>query len=124
MRSLEQFYDLIESTFHHFDPEPLDQKVLQQRKALHELPMEFWERFLVLQFQDPKIQMKFPYLWDRFEYCLNKSVNPKKKFEPKPRSAYFDDGVAQSQTGTVIVTSDYLSSPHQTTPPSQSDVGE
>ena len=84
------------SFFHHFDPKPLDQKMLQQWKALHELPMEFWECFHVLQFQAPKSQMKFPYLWDRFEYCLNNSVNPKKKFEPKPCLAYFSDGAAQS----------------------------
>ena len=41
MHSLEQFCDLIESTFHHFDREPLDQKMLQW-KAPHESPMNFW----------------------------------------------------------------------------------
>jgi len=39
-------------------------------------------------------------------------------------SAYFGDGVAQSQMDIIIVTSDCLPSPDQTTPPSQSDVVE
>lgn len=67
--------------------------------------------------------MKFPYLWDRFEYCLNKSIHPKNNFKLKPCSAYFGDGAVQSQKDTVAVISDCSSSPRQTTPPSQSDVG-
>jgi len=35
VHSLERLCDLIESTFHYFDPEPLDQKPIQQRKAPH-----------------------------------------------------------------------------------------
>jgi len=66
MHSLEHSCDLIEDTFHCFDLEHLDQKPLQQWKAPHELPMDFWQSFCDLQFQAPKIQMKFPYLWDRF----------------------------------------------------------
>lgn len=31
VHSLEQFCDLIESTFHHFDPEPLDKKLFKQQ---------------------------------------------------------------------------------------------
>lgn len=42
----------------------------------------------------------------------------------KPYSTYFGDGAAQSQMNTITVTSDCLPSPHQTTPPMQSDVGE
>lgn len=118
VHSLEQLCDLIGSTFHHFYLEPIDQKLLQQRKAPHESPMEFWECFRVLQFQAPKSQMKFPYLWDRFEYCLNKSVNPKKKFKIKPHSTYFGNGATQSRMNTTTVTSECLTSPHQATPPS------
>jgi len=96
MHSLGHFYDLIKDNFHHFDPKYLEQKLLQQKKDLHELPMEFWQCFRDLHFQAPKIQMKFTYLWDRFEYWLNKSIHPKRKFEPKPHSTYFSDGAAQS----------------------------
>lgn len=55
VHSLQHFYDLIEDTVYHFDPEYLDQKLLQQWKALHESPMDFWQRFRDLQFQAPKI---------------------------------------------------------------------
>lgn len=61
---------------------------------------------------------------DRFEYYITKYFNPKKKFKLKTCSAYFGDGAAQSQTGTVVVTSDCPQSPHQTAPPPQSHVGE
>lgn len=59
MHSLDQLCDLIESTFDYFDPKPLDKKLLQQRKAPHESPTKFLERFRVLQFQAPKSQRKF-----------------------------------------------------------------
>ena len=65
MLSLEHFYDLIEDTFHHFDPKPLDKKLLEQRKALQESPDDFWQRFLVLQFKALKSQMQFQYLIER-----------------------------------------------------------
>ena len=68
--------------------------------------------------------MKFPYLWDIFEYCLNKSDNPKKNFKIKPLSVYFGDGVVQSWVDMSTIKSDSLSSPHQTTPPSQSNAEE
>jgi len=42
VHSLEHFCDLIEDTFHHFDPEHLDHKLLQQQKAPHESPNDFW----------------------------------------------------------------------------------
>ena len=116
VHSLEHFCDLIEDTFHHFDPKPLDQKLLQQRKTPYELHTEFWDRFCVLKFQAPKIQMKLQYLMDRFEYCLTKSINPKRKFKLKARSAYYHDGAAQSQTNTVIVTSECPPSPHKIAP--------
>jgi len=61
---------------------------------------------------------------DRFEYFLTKSVNPKKKLKLKARSTYFSDGSAQSQTNTIDVTSECPLSPHLTTPPPKSDVGE
>jgi len=67
--------------------------MLKQWKALHESPMEFLERFRLFMFEAPKSQMKFQYLMDRFEYCLIKYVNTKKKFKLKPRSSYFGDGV-------------------------------
>ncbi len=59
VHSLENLCDLIEDTFYHFNPEHLDQKLLQQRKARRESPMDFWRRFRDLQFQAPKSQMKF-----------------------------------------------------------------
>ena len=46
----------------------------------------------MLQFQAPKSQIKVPYILDKFEYCLDNSINPKKEFEIKPRSAYFGVG--------------------------------
>jgi len=92
-------------------------KLLKQWKILHKLPMDFWKRFCVIQFEASKNQMKFQYLWDRFEYFLNKSINPKMNLKFKPHLAYFDDGVVQSQTDTVTVTSDYPLSPHQTASP-------
>jgi len=48
--SLEHFCDLIEDTFYHFDPEYLDQKLLQQWKASHESLMDFWQCFRDLKF--------------------------------------------------------------------------
>jgi len=94
VHSLEQLYYLIESTFHHFDPETLDKKMLIEWKTPQESPMNFWDRLYVLQFQSLKNQMKFQYVMENFEYCLTKSVNPKKKFKLKPYSTYFGDGAA------------------------------
>ena len=45
MHSLEHFCDLIEDTSYDFDPDHLDQKLLQQWKAPHESTMEFWHHF-------------------------------------------------------------------------------
>ena len=96
VHSLEHFCDLIEDTFYHFSLEHLDQKLLQQRKALHESTMDFWQHFRDLQFQASKSQMKFFYLWDIFEYCLKKYTHQKKNFELKPHSVFFSDGATQS----------------------------
>jgi len=96
VHSFKQFNNLIESIFHHFDPEVLDKKLLKQWKAPHKSPMEFLDHFHLFMFEAPKSQMKFQYLIDRFEYFPIKSVNLKKKFKLKPCSAYFVDGVAQS----------------------------
>ena len=74
VHSCEHFCDLIEDTFYHFDPNHLDRKLLQQQRAPHESVIDFWQCFHDLQFQAPRTQMKFTYLWDRFEYCLKKSV--------------------------------------------------
>lgn len=41
MHSLDHLCDLIEDTFYHFNPEHLDHKLLQNRKAPHESLMEF-----------------------------------------------------------------------------------
>lgn len=117
MHSLEHLYDLIEDTFYHFHPEHLDQKMLQQWKDPQESPMDFWQRFHDLQCQALKSEIKFLYLWDRFEYCLKKSSHPKKKFELTFRSVFFNEGTTQSQTDMVTLTNDSPSSPHQTTPP-------
>ena len=124
MHSFKQFNDLIESFFHHFDPEVLDKFFLKQWKAPHKLPMEFLENFHLFMFEATKNQKKFQYLMDKFEYCLTKSLCPKMNLKLKPRSTYFGDGVAQSQADTVLVTSDCPPSPRQTTPPPQSDAGE
>lgn len=43
VHSLEKFCDLIEDTFHHFDLEHLDNKLLQQWKAWQQSPMDFWQ---------------------------------------------------------------------------------
>jgi len=43
VHSLEHFCDLIEDTFYHFDLDHLDKKLLQQRKALHESVIDFWQ---------------------------------------------------------------------------------
>jgi len=45
MHSIEHFYDLIEDMFYHFDPNHLDQKLLQQWRALHESVIDFWQCF-------------------------------------------------------------------------------
>lgn len=92
VHSLENLCDLIEDNFYHFYIKHIDQKLLQQQNTPHESPMDFWQCFRHLQFQAPKSQMKFPYLWDRFEYYLNKSVHPKNTFKLKPHLAHFDDG--------------------------------
>lgn len=44
VHSLEHLCDLIEDTFYHFDPEHLDQKLLQW-KASNESPIDCWQRF-------------------------------------------------------------------------------
>jgi len=38
--------------------------------------------------------MKFSYIWDRFDYFLNKSAHPNKDFDIKPFSTFFVDGAA------------------------------
>ncbi len=48
MHSIEHFCDLIEDTFHHFDLEHIDHKLLQQRKAPYESLDDFWQCFCVL----------------------------------------------------------------------------
>lgn len=84
MHSFKQFSDLIEFVFHHFDPKPLNKKMLKQWKASHESPMDFWNHFHLLMFEVLKGHIKFQYLMDRFEYCCHKSTCPKvkKNFNP------------------------------------------
>lgn len=122
MQSLECLCDLIKENFHHFYLDHLDQKMLQKLKAMHESTMDFWQHFHDLQFRAPKSQMKIFYLWDQFEYYVRKSSHPKEKFGFKPHSTCFTNGAVQSQMDVVTITSDCLPSPHQTAPPSQSDV--
>jgi len=59
VHSCEHIYDLIEDMFHHFDPDHLDIKLLQQQRAPHEFIIDFWQRFCDLQFQAPTSQMMF-----------------------------------------------------------------
>ena len=66
--------------------------------------------------------MKFPYLWDRFKYFLNKFSHPKKNFDINPHSTFFIDGAAQSHADAAIVSTNYLPSPHSTPAPLSSDV--
>jgi len=42
VHSLDQFYDLIEYNFHHFDMKPLDKTMLKQRNTPQESPTDFW----------------------------------------------------------------------------------
>lgn len=98
--------------------------MLKQQKAPHESYMDFSQRFRLFMFEALKSQMKFQYLMDIFQYFLTKSLCPKMKLKFKPRSTYFGDGAAQLQVDTIAITSDHPPSPHQTTPPPQSDVGE
>ena len=62
--SCKHLCDLIEDTFYHFDLNHLDQKLLQQQRDPYESVVDFWQRFRDLQFQAPRSQMKFAYLWD------------------------------------------------------------
>jgi len=66
-------------------------------------PLLIFGSFHDFQFKALRSQMKFAYLWDRFEYYLKKSAHPKRKFEIKPWSTFFIDGAAQSheEAGTV-----------------------
>jgi len=91
--------------------------MLQQWKATREYLEEFLECFHKLFFEAPKRKMKFQYIWDKYEYVGYKSLYPKVKKNIKSFSAYFSDGVSQSQANTVVFTSDCLPYPHQTTPP-------
>ena len=103
VHSFEHFCDLIEDMFCHFDLEHLDEKLLQQQRALHESVIDFWQHFHDLQIQASRSQMKFSYLWYRFKYCLKKSAHPKRKLDIKPHSTFFIDGTAQSHVGAGIV---------------------
>jgi len=65
--------------------------------------------------------MKFPYLWDQFEYCLKKSARPKRKLEIKHHSTFFVDRTAQSHVGSSTVSMECPPPSHSTVPPSLSD---
>lgn len=45
VHSCKHFYDLIEDTFYHFDPDHLDWKLLQRQKAPHQFVIDFWQHF-------------------------------------------------------------------------------
>lgn len=122
MHSCDHFCDLIEDTFHHFDPDHLDRKLLQKWRAPHESVIDFWQHFHDLQCQAPRSQMKFAYLWDWFEYCLKKSAHPKRNIDVKPRSTFFFNGATQSHVGVGIVSMDCSPPSHSTVPPSLCDV--
>jgi len=76
LHSFKQFSNLIGFVFHHFELEVFDKNLLKKRKAPHESPMEFLERFCLFMFEAPKIEMKFQCLIDKVKYYLVKSVNP------------------------------------------------
>ena len=122
MHSFQHFYDLIEDTFYDFDLDYLGRELLHQRRAPHESVINFWQCFSDLQFQALKSQMKFAYLWDRFEYCLKKSARPKRKLDINPHLTFFIDGTVQSHVGVGIVLTNYLPPSHLATPPLPNDV--
>jgi len=122
MHSFEHLCDLIGDIFYHFDPNNHDQKLLQQWRDPHKSIIHFWQHFGDLQFQAQKIQMKFSYLWDRFEYCLKKSTHPKRKLYIKPHSTFFIDGTTQSHVGAGTVSTDCPPPSHLVAPPLPSDV--
>jgi len=113
--------DLIEDTFYHFDPDHLGWKLLQQRRALHESAIDFWQRFHDLLFRALMSQMNFTYLWDRFKYCLEKSARPKRKLDVKHCSTFID-GTTQSHVGAGTVSTDCPPPSHSIVPPSPNDV--
>jgi len=66
--------------------------------------------------------MKFSYLWNQFEYCLKKSICPKRKFEIKSWSTFFIEGSVQSHMDAVTLSTDFLPPSHSTAPPLPGDV--
>jgi len=65
--------------------------------------------------------MKFPYLWDQFEYCLKKFSYAKRKLEIKPHSTFFFGGTITSHVGAGTISTDCLPPSLSTVPPSPSD---
>lgn len=66
--------------------------------------------------------MMFTYLWDWFEYFLNKSTRPKRNLDVKPRSMLFVDGTAQSHVGEGTISMESPPPCHSTVTPSPCDV--
>jgi len=113
IHSLAHLVAEIDHAFNHFNHKALDQEILKFRKAPDESVDQFYTHVCNLAYRFPKDEIDW--IYGRFEYLLG-------IFEP--RSAHFGDGVAQSQAGTVAVTSDCLPSPHQIAPQPRSDVGD
>jgi len=126
-KSIHSIYHLvteIHRAFKNFDRKVLNEEILKLRKEPNESVEQFYMCFHNLAYRFLEDEIDWEFLDGRFEYLLHISKNPQFLKSFGPRSAYFDDGVAQSQVGTIVVTSDRPPSPHQIAPPPWSDVGE
>jgi len=83
------------------------------------------QAFLILHTDSPtedEIDLEFIYVIIEYLLHISENMQSLKSFESF--STLFSDGAAQSKLGIVTVTSDCPPSPHQTSPPSQSVVGD
>ena len=99
-------------------------EIVELRKELNESVEQFYTHFSNLEYRFLKDEIDWEFLDGIFEYLLYTSKNPQFLKSSEPRSAHFGDGTVQSQANIVAITSDYPPSPHHTTPPPQSDVGD
>ena len=100
---------------HHFDLKALNKKILELWKALDVSLLQFWEQFCNLTFQFPEDEIGWKFLRERFQYLIDISENSQVLESFEPLLAYLGVRVSKSRTNKVSVTSDSLSSSHQTT---------
>lgn len=123
IHSLAQLVAEIDRAFNHFDCKALNQEILKLRKEPDESVEQFHTCFCNLACQFPEDDIDWEFLDRRFEYLLYISKNLQFLKSLESRS-YFGDGIVKSRAGTVTVTRNCPPSPHQTTPPLRSDVGD